>query len=894
MTDKDLTRSERSESSGATGQGRQRNGDRTRDERVPRGDATIDERSARTRRTRLRTNLPDELLTRFDPLRNLDVSAGQADLVLCRDRASGDEVVVKLYRNAEQLDLGVLARLYRANPDHVVKLIDHGESDGELWEVQEYCSLGTLTDLRNGQGGRLQESETLVVVRELAESLHHLQHDLDVTHRDLKPENVLVRSLEPLDLVLTDFGASAEQIGDSYLKTVVASRPWAAPEVQSKGVVARPIDWWPLGAIVFQLLTGRHLLADADGRLPEEKQARAIIIDGLYTTDAIRSARWRNLVDGLLSYRMEDRWGYSEVTAWLAGRNPNVVRTVPRNQLVDRRETDDIPYVFNGHKVTTGAQLISAMRADWEATGDALAGRMETGLVKWLETRPSGPNAIKALGLESTPGARFIRLQATLDPGSPLQFRGRVVDDQSLTDTILKASAWTPEAEPDVDRAHAWLVGLRRERVLAAMAAVLDGEAAKGLGLADQRLNTWNKQAEDLVRELPPTGQAAARSRMQALVARLFAVAMGAEDAAPLIEEAKVTARAADTERQQWAKPLVDGVLAAKDEALGYLVGAQAVLAVVTDETRAAKAREEAERKAAERREAQARRDADAQRRNREREATARARRARLLGQIAVRGGLSAVYALITGIAVLLPAGPTSPAELVGAALPLLGMYLVPVGLAIALDWVLNDPAGPLRALGTATGLAIGLVGMAGWYFNIGETMGAVLPTTSDLMVLPWGIGIGWIVGGALQFGLNLLTGTADRTVTVRGIRRVRAWLWPVMALATLSGLTLLFVGRCIGGCGAANGIWGATYPLSQWLHVDLLGIGSDPTVLGRVLVVGLGLFLASPQLTSRNPVLGAASAIVGGMTGLLAFLAYPPSPLTMVGAWIVRIGGWA
>ena len=66
MTDKDLTRSERSESSGATGQGRQRNGDRTRDERVPRGDATIDERSARTRRTRLRTNLPDELLTRFE------------------------------------------------------------------------------------------------------------------------------------------------------------------------------------------------------------------------------------------------------------------------------------------------------------------------------------------------------------------------------------------------------------------------------------------------------------------------------------------------------------------------------------------------------------------------------------------------------------------------------------------------------------------------------------------------------------------------------------------------------------------------------------------------------------------------------------------------------------
>ena len=278
---------------------------------------------------RLRTNLPDDLLGRYQPLYDLKVFGGQADLVRCTRRSDGADVVVKLYKSAAQLDREVLGRLYRADHRHVVRLLEHGQSGGEPWEVQEFCPLGNLAEYRAEMGGRLDPASCRAVLQQLTDAIAHV-HGLGITHRDLKPANVLVRAVHPqLDLVLTDFGVAADQVATVLMQTVAASWPWAAPEVHTKGQVASAIDWWALGAIMHQLLTGRHLLAAADGALPSDKEQRAIIVDGRYTTDTIGDPRWRNLVDGLLAYQPADRWTERQVRDWLAGGNPPVVRTVP-------------------------------------------------------------------------------------------------------------------------------------------------------------------------------------------------------------------------------------------------------------------------------------------------------------------------------------------------------------------------------------------------------------------------------------------------------------------------------------------------------------------------------------------------------------------------------------
>lgn len=502
---------------------------------------TIDQRGLRTSGTRLRTYLPDELVARYEPVHNLNVSAGQADLVLARDRTSREEVVVKLYRNAEQLDREVMERLYDADTAHVVRLVEHGETDGEPWEVQEYCALGTLTDYRLEQGGRLSEPQARAAVKELAAAIHHI-HGLHITHRDLKPENILVRSLDPLDLVLTDFGVAAEQIATVQLQTVAASWVWAAPEVHTKGAVSREIDWWAMGAIIHQLLTGRHPLSSSDGRLPGDlKVIRAGVVDGLYSTEAVTEERWRNLIDGLLSYEPTQRWGYEQVHAWLNGDDPEVVRTSPlaeqlraaKNAPPD--ETREHMFVWNGAAIRMGLELVQAMRADWRQATEFLDRWPDKPLRDWLLTRPEGQVLVQVMDLEVNGSGRLIRLQARFDPDGPLEFMGQAVSDESLNKAIEAVKNWSPESAGQVGQAHVWLGAIRDQHVLKSIAGAVEADSNR-LIKADELLNVWGMAARSFLLEaervdLQQADEAAfeAEGRFNALLGIQVAAALSGE-----------------------------------------------------------------------------------------------------------------------------------------------------------------------------------------------------------------------------------------------------------------------------------------------------------------------------------------------------------------------------
>lgn len=516
---------------------------------------TIDQRGLRTSGGRLRTYLPDELVARYEPLHNLNVSAGQADLVVARHRSSGEEVVVKLYRNAEQLDREVMERLYRADDAHVVRLLEHGETDGEPWEVQEYCPLGTLTDYRMNHGGQLSETQARSAVIELADAIDHI-HSLNITHRDLKPENILVRSLEPLDLVLTDFGVAAEQIATVQLQTVAASWVWAAPEVHTKGAVSRDIDWWAMGAIVHQLLTGRHPLSGADGRLPGDlKVIRAGVVDGLYSTETVAHERWRDLVDGLLSYEPTQRWGYDEVHEWLNGQNPEVVRTSPvAEQLraaknAPPEETREHMLIWNGAAIRTGLELVRAMRAEWGRAAEFLDKWPDKPLRDWLMTRPQGKVMADVLDLEANGDGRLIRLQARFDPDGPLEFMGRAVNDTSLNEAIAAVERWDPESGGEASRAHVWLDAIRDRHVLMSIAAAVESDSPR-LIRADQLLNDWDQTARGFlttVREHIPLEHSnkaaeAAEKRFAELRGFQFAAALSGDIPGDYSDRARQTA----------------------------------------------------------------------------------------------------------------------------------------------------------------------------------------------------------------------------------------------------------------------------------------------------------------------------------------------------------------
>jgi len=72
----------------------------------------------------------------------------------------------------------------------------------------------------------------------------------------LKPENVLID--KDGYAKLTDFGLSKENISsNSDAKTLCGTPEYLAPEIVDRKGHGRAVDWWSVGAIIYEMLTGQ-------------------------------------------------------------------------------------------------------------------------------------------------------------------------------------------------------------------------------------------------------------------------------------------------------------------------------------------------------------------------------------------------------------------------------------------------------------------------------------------------------------------------------------------------------------------------------------------------------------------------------------------------------------
>ncbi|HYW78678.1 MAG TPA: serine/threonine-protein kinase, partial [Thermoguttaceae bacterium] len=107
--------------------------------------------------------------------------------------------------------------------------------------------------------GPLSVESAVRLVVAVARAVDHL-HEQGIVHRDLKPSNILLDGDE-LPYV-TDFGLAKVFAGDSQMTAtgVIAGTPsYMAPEqaAGSQGKVRPAVDVYSLGAILYELLTGR-------------------------------------------------------------------------------------------------------------------------------------------------------------------------------------------------------------------------------------------------------------------------------------------------------------------------------------------------------------------------------------------------------------------------------------------------------------------------------------------------------------------------------------------------------------------------------------------------------------------------------------------------------------
>eukprot|EP00808_Paulinella_micropora_P019269 g33609.t1 len=116
--------------------------------------------------------------------------------------------------------------------------------------------LATLLDEKE----TLQEEEARFVVACIVLGFEHL-HDNGIVYRDLKPENVL---LEPSGyLRIVDFGF-AKKIADARTFTLCGTPEYLSPEVIQGNGHGYATDFWSLGIILFEMLTGETPYCDSN------------------------------------------------------------------------------------------------------------------------------------------------------------------------------------------------------------------------------------------------------------------------------------------------------------------------------------------------------------------------------------------------------------------------------------------------------------------------------------------------------------------------------------------------------------------------------------------------------------------------------------------------------
>ena len=261
----------------------------------------------------------DTYFRNYKIIRELPTKSTEADIfVVSKD---GIEYILKKYRKGfdpKQEILQAIKVLSENYPDNFIRVFESAfdKNSKRYYKIQEYAQKGTLSDIiESSKGYTDTERATLFtnVATQVGEALYNF-HENDFIHRDVKPSNILVRSLDPLNLVVIDFGiASTLEAGMSKKATQFGGTPmYQSPESFSsvvdektgkrRVILGSPTDWWGLGMILLEIAAGFHPFRD----LSADVIAYSIATETITIPEKIDAGQ-KELLKGLLTRNPEKR-----------------------------------------------------------------------------------------------------------------------------------------------------------------------------------------------------------------------------------------------------------------------------------------------------------------------------------------------------------------------------------------------------------------------------------------------------------------------------------------------------------------------------------------------------------------------------------------------------------
>ena len=177
------------------------------------------------------------------------------------------DVAIKVY-NAEEKQDPEHARVARKmffNEAHMVGMLEHpnimpiydaGEEDGSYYVVTEHIQGARTLAAYCRPDNLLRVDDVIEIVYKCAKALHYA-HGRGVIHRDIKPSNIMLTTDN--DVRIIDFGIAIVNDSEvSRIEGIAGSPSYMSPEqVKSEELTPRS-DLYSLGAVMYELLTGRR------------------------------------------------------------------------------------------------------------------------------------------------------------------------------------------------------------------------------------------------------------------------------------------------------------------------------------------------------------------------------------------------------------------------------------------------------------------------------------------------------------------------------------------------------------------------------------------------------------------------------------------------------------
>ena len=360
----------------------------------------------------------------LEPLRAI---SGEADIY--KVKKDNEIFILKLYRYGIEPKKGLLEEIVKISqsaPEHIIRIykVGYSNDDKRYYEIQEYAPFQSLDDWL-GEKGKLEDSAARDILRQLNRAIHFLH--TYIIHRDIKPSNILIRSIKPLDIVLTNFGISSILDPKSSMRFTPqrGTTMYLAPESLSN-IITKAVDYWAVGLIMIEIITGKHPFEGFD----EDHIKNHLITKPVPLPEDIDS-EWKDLIKGLLTRDYGKRWGYNEIERWLKGERdiPIYFESV---EDIEQSIAKIVPYKFLAREFTTVKDLASSIIKEPENWVEAKKRLMRGQITKWIEGDVKNHDlATQIEDIVTEPGTdpdiALFKTIYKMDPSLPFVFKGKLL-----------------------------------------------------------------------------------------------------------------------------------------------------------------------------------------------------------------------------------------------------------------------------------------------------------------------------------------------------------------------------------------------------------------------------------------------------------------------------------